>query len=101
MDGLKDSQAPVGVITVRIRGNVRLKIPARKVSYYSNSQRFASSLTKSVVDADSPCHTLLSLNGWEDFGRILESYRTLTEGIGDGEKIDESGTKSVSHVLFE
>lgn len=74
----KDSQAPVGVITVCMRGNVRLRIPARKVSYYS-PYRFSRALTESVVDADSPCHTLLSLDGWENFGRILESYRALTE----------------------
>lgn len=75
---LKDSQAPVGVITVCMRGNVRLRIPARKVSYYS-PYRFSRALTESIVDADSPCHTLLSLDGWENFGRILESYRALTE----------------------
>jgi len=29
-------------------------------------------LTKGVVDADSPCHALLTLNGREDFGGVLE-----------------------------
>ena len=35
-------------------------------------------LTKSVVDADRPSHTLLSLNGREHFGRVLECDRSFT-----------------------
>jgi hypothetical protein len=47
-------------------------------------------LTKGVVDADSPGHTLLTLDGGEYFGRILESNWTFSEGVGDGEEVHEA-----------
>jgi hypothetical protein len=46
--------------------------------------------TKGVVDADSPGHTLLTLDGWEYFGRVLESNRTFSEGVGDGKEVNEA-----------
>lgn len=72
--------APVGVMTVCIRGNVRLRMPAReksvnKVFQYQLSRRV---LTKGVVDANSPGHTLLTLNGGENLGRVLECDWSFT-----------------------
>lgn len=46
-------------------------------------------LTESVVDAHSPSHTLLTLDGREDLGRVLEGDRSLTEGVADSEQVDE------------
>ena len=34
-------------------------------------------LTESIVDANGPSHPLLSLNGRENLGRILESDRSF------------------------
>jgi len=48
-------------------------------------------LTESVIDANSPSHTLLSLDGREHLGRILERDWAFAQGVGDGEEIDESG----------
>ena len=45
--------------------------------------------SESVVDADGPSHSLLTLDGREDFGGVLESYRTLSQGIADGKKVDK------------
>lgn len=47
-------------------------------------------LTKGVVDAHSPSHALLTLDGREDLGRILESDGTFTQAIRDGEEVDEA-----------
>lgn len=47
-------------------------------------------LTESVVDANSPGHSLLTLNSGEHFGGVLESDRSFTQGVADGEQIDES-----------
>lgn len=47
-------------------------------------------LTKGVVNADSPGHTLLTLDGGEYFCRVLESNRTFSEGVGDGEEVHEA-----------
>lgn len=46
-------------------------------------------LTESVVDADSPSHALLTLDGGEHLGRVLESHRTFTQRVADGEQVDE------------
>lgn len=46
-------------------------------------------LTKSVVDAHSPCHTLLTLDGREDFCRILECNRTFSQRVCDREQVHE------------
>lgn len=53
-------------------------------------------LTERVVDAHSPCHALLSLDGREDFGGVLECDWALSEGVADGEEVDESNHVSVS-----
>jgi len=47
-------------------------------------------LTKGVVDADSPCHALLTLDCREDFGRVLECDRSFSKRVHDCEEIDES-----------
>jgi hypothetical protein len=47
----------------------------------SNSPRYSCTsrrLTKGVVDAHSPCHTLLTLNGGEHLGGVLEGHRTFS-----------------------
>lgn len=49
----------------------------------------AEDTSKGVVDADSPRHALLTLDGREDLGRVLEGNWTLTERVHDGEEIDE------------
>lgn len=41
------------------------------------------------VDTHGPGHSLLSVNGGEYFGRILESNRTFGERIEDREEVDE------------
>jgi hypothetical protein len=43
------------------------------------------SRTESVVDADDPGHALLSLNGREHLGRVLESDWAFTQRVGDRE----------------
>lgn len=54
-------------------------------------------LTENIVDANGPSHSLLSLNGREHLGRILESDRAFTQGVADGKEVDESsrGKQSV------
>ena len=51
-------------------------------------------LTEEEVDGHSPSHTLLTLNGGEDLGRVLERDRTLAERVADGEEVDEPGTSA-------
>ena len=46
--------------------------------------------SESVVDADSPSHTLLTLDGREDLSRVLEGNGSFAEGVGDREQIDET-----------
>jgi hypothetical protein len=46
--------------------------------------------TESVIDADSPSHSLLSLNGGEHLGRVLEGNGSFSQGVADSEEIDES-----------
>jgi hypothetical protein len=46
-------------------------------------------LTEGVVDADSPCHALLTLNRREDFGRVLECDRSFSERVHNCEEVDE------------
>ena len=88
-------QAPVGVMTSVIRGKVKLRIPATKsfVSSFKVVSEFAL-LTEGVVDANGPRHSLLSLNGREHLGRILKSDRSFTQGVADGEEVDEPRWKS-------
>ena len=52
------------------------------------------SLTKEEVDGDGPSHTLLTLDGREDLGRVLERDRTLAERVADGEEVDEPATSA-------
>jgi hypothetical protein len=82
-------QAPVGVMALVIRGNVRPRTPAFDVLVIITLMRFWI-LTKGVVDADSPGHTLLTLDGGEYFGRVLEGDGTFTEGVGDGKEVHEA-----------
>ena len=75
-------------MTVRMRGNVRPRIPAFcQLSLLPTYPRSViavaerrTELTKSVVDADDPSHTLLTLNGGEDLGRVLERDGTFSQG---------------------
>jgi hypothetical protein len=45
--------------------------------------------TEEVVDKDDPRHSLFSLNRREDFGRVLESDRSFSERVTDGEQVNE------------
>ncbi len=89
-------QAPVGVMTLCIRGKVKLRIPA---TIHFVSKIFVDwrsvMLTESVVDANSPGHSLLALNGREHLGRVLESDWSFTQRVGDSEKVDESSRRNV------
>ena len=83
-------QAPVGVMTVCIRGKVKLRIPATQDFVSDMSMGFDEILTESVVDANGPSHSLLTLNGGEHLGRVLESDWSFSQGVADGEEVDES-----------
>jgi len=50
-------------------------------------------LTESIVDANSPSHSLLSLNGGEHLGRVLERDWSFSQGVADGEEVDESSRR--------
>jgi len=52
-------------------------------------------LTKGVVDAYGPGHSLFSLNGREHLSRVLEGDRSFTQRVADSEEVDES-TKEVN-----
>lgn len=45
--------------------------------------------SEGVVDADSPCHALLTLDGGEDLGGVLKGDGSFTKGIAYGEEIDK------------
>lgn len=47
-------------------------------------------LTKSVVDADGPCHALLTLDSWEYLRRVLECYGTLSKRVANSEEVHEA-----------
>lgn len=78
-------QAPVGVITVCIRGKVKLRIPATQDNFSATlvDLRFEM-LTESVIDANCPSHSLFSLNGWKHLGRVLESDWSFSQRVADG-----------------
>ena len=79
-------QARTCVIAVTIAGNVKPSIPAEIVVSKSPQDRHTfRRLTKSVVDAHSPCHALLTLDGGEHLGGVLESYWTFSHRVHDGE----------------
>jgi hypothetical protein len=80
-------------MTVFIRGKVKLRIPAKGDSVSEISIRNDEMLTKSVVDANGPSHPLLTLNGREHLGRILESDWSFSQGVGDSEEVDESSRR--------
>ena len=84
-----------------MRGNVKLRMPAaeRRVIIGSILIMEFPTLTERIVDADSPCHALFSLDIWEDFCGVLESYRALSHGVGDGEKVDESSWDTLLATL--
>lgn len=42
-------------------------------------------LTEGVVNAHGPRHSLLTLDGGEDLGRVLEGHGAFTQGVTDGE----------------
>ena len=48
-------------------------------------------LTESVVDADGPGHSLLTLDGGEYLSRVLESNGSLAQGVADGKEVDKPG----------
>ncbi len=64
--------------------------------FVSNDTRIMvkTMLTKSVVDADCPSHSLLTLNGREYFCRVLECNGAFSQGVADGEEVDESSRKA-------
>lgn len=45
---------------------------------------------KGVVDAHRPGHSLLTLDGGEHFGGVLEGDGSFAQGIHDCEEVDES-----------
>ena len=47
-------------------------------------------LTKSIVDANGPSHSLLTVNGRIHLGRVLESDWSFSHRVGDGKEVDES-----------
>jgi hypothetical protein len=47
--------------------------------------------TEGVVDANGPGHALLTLDGGEHLGRVLECHGSFAERVADGEEIDEQG----------
>ena len=55
--------------------------------------------TESVVNANSPSHSLLSLNGREHLGRVLKCDRSFTQRVADSEEIDEPGRRKWSAKL--
>ncbi len=47
-------------------------------------------LTKRIVDADCPSHSLFTLYSWEDLGGILEGHRAFSERIAYSEQINKT-----------
>lgn len=83
------SQAPVLVMTVRIRGKVILRTPAKLFHCQFRTKCVSEHLQ--VVNENHECHALLSLDSREDLGGVLEGDRTFSERVTDGEEINESG----------
>lgn len=88
-------------MTVCIRGNVKLRIPAGEEMWSAASQstEYLGLLTESVVDADSPGHSLLTLDRWKHLCRVLEGYRAFAQGVANREEVDESGCTSQSAAM--
>lgn len=72
-------------MAVLMRGKVKLRIPAVELVSPLPSMRNVPRLTECVVDANNPGHSLLTLNGRKNFGRILECDRAFTQGVADSE----------------
>ena len=53
-------------------------------------------LTKSVVDAHGPGHSLLTLDGWENLGRVLECDWSFTKRVHNRKEVDEPIPNGVS-----
>lgn len=72
---------------------VKTRIETESTGRSHNSSHTRESYTedtgKEVVNEYGPSHTLFSLNSREDFCRVLESDGSFTEGITNGEKVDE------------
>ena len=56
-------------------------------------------LTESVVDANGPSHSLLSLNRREHLGRVLESDWSFTQRVADSKEVDEPSRRKRSVIL--
>lgn len=82
-----------------MRGKVKLRRPAVEEVCQKNSDLRVMMLTKSVVDANSPSHSLLALNGREHLGRVLESDWSFTQRVADSEQVDESSRSKQSVKL--
>lgn len=84
-------------MTFLIRGKVRLSTPAtHAVVRRLPVQWRPETLTKGVVDANSPSHSLLSLNGGKHLGRVLESDGSFTQRIADREEVDKPSRAVIS-----
>ena len=46
--------------------------------------------TEGVVDADNPCHTLLTLDRGEYLSGVLEGNGSFSKRVGDREEVDEA-----------
>lgn len=46
-------------------------------------------LTEGIVDANGPRHSLLTLDGWEDLGGVLEGDWSFTERVANREEVHE------------
>jgi hypothetical protein len=68
-------------------------MPATRDSVSEMSMGIDEMLTESVVNTNGPSHSLLTLNGGKHLGRILESDWTFSQGVADGEEVDESGQR--------
>ena len=56
---------------------------------YHSRERQTENTSKSVVDEDSPGHSLFTLDRWEHLSGVLECYWTFAQRIADREKVDE------------
>ena len=82
--------APVLVMTVCIRGKVKLRIPAIRGFVSKTLVSLGLEIgTKSIVDTNGPSHSLLSLNSGKHLGRVLESNWPFSQRVADGKKVDE------------
>jgi hypothetical protein len=76
-------------MTVFIRGNVKLRIPAVQCVSKIAVGASIEVLTESVVDADGPGHALLTLDCGEHLGGVLECHWPFAQRVADGEQVDK------------